>query len=836
MSALRAAPPLVALLGLYAASSSCSWTLELDGYRSRDDSSVGSLSEGGNGVDAGTDPGAGSRGVGSDAASAGTAEDALLYDYRFPRGAQSFSVAAAEGLASPSAGASLTLTPGSFATARGGSVAVSADGSFTFTPAGAQGTFWGTDQLELSLPGALVRARLTVYPDRLTLAELASSGGAGFAVSGPQTLDRVGSTPRSLAPAGDVNGDGLEDFVLGFGGDGTATENGILITVGRGAFILFGTRSATDLSLASPPEGSGFFVWSDNDPATLDSFGNAVAGAGDVNGDGFDDVIVASQSRGLQGGGSILDAHGAAYVVFGKPDSNDVASSALDSAEGAGFVIQGSSAQLFAGFAVAPAGDVNGDGLADILVTSPYTSAPDGVSTIFVVYGKIDGAPISLQEMASGESSQGVALLAPAGEVWGVNAAGLGDVNGDGLDDVAFGGGTASVEDPEQFNGRVRVLFGQRNLPPRLLLAELEASPVLSQLITEASLGDLANEVHRAGDVNGDGLDDVLIAASDAIRWEQLEAADAGVADAGASVGLEGPTADGVAYVVLGSAAPPPTLSLLPIERGAPGGFAISGSLTPMGPSLASGDVDADGRADVLVSTFPSFTEAGSYLVFGQPEPGLVRLNPGTPAQVLRIEGDVAERSGFVVASGSDINGDGLDDLMISAGGYRGNSAGGAYVALSWDIRGTLSGRGPALSGGRTDDVFELPATPPILVRGGHGRDTLRASARTPTVDLRARGRWESLEVIDVRGGGPHRVLLDEVALRRIPENQPGFAFSLVRKLTVLGDTEDRLELDATGFASRGSNSGRVVYGKTGVYYGLEVSQEMAFTPGTTPE
>lgn len=835
MSALRAAPSLVALLGLYTASSGCSWTLDLDGYRSRDEgSAIGSLDRGGSGADAGPLPGVTS--AGRDAGSSAPEGDALLYDYRFPRGAPSFSIPAAEGLASQlPAGADLGLTPGSVATTRGGTVEVAVDGSFTFTPAGAPGAFWGTDQLELGSSSGRLRTRLTVYPERLRLTELPSSGGAGFALSGTRSLDRVGVTTHGLAPAGDVNGDGLEDVVLGFSGDGSTTDDGILFAVGRGAYVLFGTRSATDISLAAPPEGAGFFVWGDDDPETLDSFGSSVAGVGDVNGDGFDDVIISSQSRGLRVGGTIADSHGAAYVVFGKPDASDVASSALDAAQGGGFVIQGSSAHFLAGFAVAPAGDVNGDGLADILVTSPYTIAVERVSAIFVVFGKIDGTAVSLDTLSSGASDRGVAFLAPEGELWGASATGLGDVNGDGLDDIAFGGSPSPTGDAAQSAGRVRVVFGQRNFPSQISLADLDLSPGLSLLISEAALGDLADVVHRAGDVNGDGLDDVLISATNAIRRERLETADAGV-DAGAPVGLEGPNSDGMAYVVLGSSAPPAAVSLLPVERGGLGGFAISGSTTGIGVSLASGDVDADGHADVLVSTFPSFVEAGSYLVFGQPEPGAVRLDSGSPQQLLKIEGDVAERSGFVVATGADVNGDGLDDLLINAPGYRGNTAGGAYLAFSWDMRGTLSGRGPALSGGRNDDVFELPVTPPILVRGGHGRDTLRAGARTPTVDLRARGRWESLEVIDVRGGGPHRVLLDEVALRRIPENEPGFAFSLVRKLTVLGDAEDRVELGATGFSPRGSNAGRAVYGKAGVYYGLEVSQAMAFTSGVTPE
>jgi hypothetical protein len=98
-------------------------------------------------------------------------------------------------------------------------------------------------------------------------------------------------------------------------------------------------------------------------------------------------------------------------------------------------------------------------------------------------------------------------------------------------------------------------------------------------------------------------------------------------------------------------------------------------------------------------------------------------------------------------------------------------------------------------------------------------------------LDLTTPGRYQSIEVIDVRGRGPQRVRLDEAALRRLPQNHSGFAFSLARKLSVLGDAEDTLAFDLSGFAERGGSSGRVVYGKDGVYYGLEISQGLRVEP-----
>jgi hypothetical protein len=813
------------------AGSGCSWTLDLDGYRSRTgvEGAVGSLEDGD---------------AGATRADATTARDTAgpFRDYRFPRGAASFSVAAAEGLLSTAtAEEGLALTAGSFPTARGGTVEVATDGSFTFTPAGAPGTFWGTDLLEYRLPTSVLRARITVYPDRLRLAELATSGGGGFGIAGAHAEDNLGGIRRCLAPAGDVNGDGLEDIVLGLHGPNVLAPDNVQYGEGNGAYVLFGAYSTSNVLLATPAAGAGFLVQGDSDSTTLDSFGTGVAPAGDVNGDGFDDVIVTSHGRGLARAEGVISGtpYGAAYVVFGKPDTNTLDISALLSAGGGvGFSILGSDQDAFVGYSAAGAGDVNGDGLADLIVSVPYLDLTSGV---FVIFGKSDSLAVSLSSVADGRA--GFAVLGePDGERLGFTVAGVGDVNGDGLDDIAF---ASSYQAPGDLlvRGRVRVVLGRRDPAPSLSLASLDADPSLGYAITGAADGDLALDVQAGRDVNGDGLDDVLVAAQGASRSEPAAPADD--ADAGVTDDASSPapplaqSPDGIVYVVQGRSSPVDIL-LSDIERGDPAGFAISGS-TPagnVGASVSSGDIDADGHADVIVGTAPA-NRAEAYVVFGTPKPISVRLGLAPTEQALKIEGNVDEYAAARVASGADINGDGLDDLLVGAALYGGAGtpqlAGGAYVAFGWDVRGTLSGRGEAMLGDRSDNVFDLPALPPLLVRGGHGNDTLRAGSQTPVVDLRARGRWESIEVIDVRGGGPHRVLLDEVALRRIPENQQGFAFSLARRLTVLGDAEDTLELEATGFQPRGGNAGRTVYGKAGVYYGLELSPEMTLIPGAAP-
>lgn len=157
-------------------------TLDLEGYSSRTESgAISALNGVGESADAGVD--AAPQPVGEPLAEA-------VRDYRFPRGGASFSVGVAEGLAVNAAGESLALMPATLPTERGGSVDVAADGSFTFTPAGSPGTFWGTDWLEYRT-SERVQLRLTVYPDRIRLPELARSG-AGFGVSAPRQFDNMG--------------------------------------------------------------------------------------------------------------------------------------------------------------------------------------------------------------------------------------------------------------------------------------------------------------------------------------------------------------------------------------------------------------------------------------------------------------------------------------------------------------------------------------------------------------------------------------------------------------------------------------------------------------------
>jgi hypothetical protein len=828
-------------------SSGCSLVLDVDGYGvASADAGIESL-----------DPNARPAGANASSGAIEPVSWAAFQDYRFPRGAPSFVVSADSGLLSTGMreeAPSGQLVTGSFVTARGGGVELTADGGFSYTPQGGPSTFWGDDSFDYQFQGSAKTShvRLTVYPDHLSLDELAQSGGAGFGLGGAAPLDGIGRLQGTFAPAGDVNGDGLQDFLIALLGDVQTEDDYYYFNEGRSVYVLFGKRDATDVSLAAPAAGAGFFVRGDGNAETYDSWGGALAPAGDVNGDGLDDFIVGQYARTDPGA---TGRNGAAFVVFGKADTEDVASESLLSGAGNGFVIQGGVDDHGVGYSVSGAGDFNGDGLSDLILSVPTLnrSSPDDLtqppSGAFVVFGKVDHAPVRLADIAAGIG--GFALIADTpGEYWGFRAVGVGDVNGDGLDDIGLGLANPEATDP----GHIWIVFGQRNPAPTLSPADIEADPALGFAIDAARPRDSAEAVGRVGDVDGDGIDDLVLRAPYATvggpAREQPVSADVPGVDAGASpvdAGTSGAepgamgTADtaplkGAVYVLFGRSGAASRVGLIDLEQGAATGFSINGPAPNAyaGSSTSAGDLDGDGISDLVVSTLSSATAGQAFVIFGGPERTSIDLAAPPPGRVFSISG-----SGYTcdqTISGSDFNGDGLDDLLVSAVIYPNapQAAGGAYVAFSWDMRGSLAGRAQPLIGTAGNDVFDLPILSTVVVRGGNGTDTLRAGSETPLVDLRPLGRYQSIEVIDVRGGGPHRVLLDDAALRHIPQNQQGFAYSLARRLTVLGDAEDTLEFDMTGFRARGGSAGRVVYGKDGVYYGLEVSQEMTIAPPTS--
>lgn len=334
--------------------------------------------------------------------------------------------------------------------------------------------------------------------DPVSLANLDVEGDGGFAIT--RTPYGIGSTLDTL---GDINGDGLDDLVLGASHESNCY--GSCYSFGGGA-IVFGQDSSEPIAIgfSGPSEAQGTAIGGTGTPisgnpgfVSNDNFMGALSGAGDLNGDGLGDIVVGADQTGDGDAGRV-------YVILGADDlSEDIVVQDIAAGNG-GSRIDGNIDGQHLGRSVSGAGDVNGDGLDDVIFSAAFDVEAD-VGRAFVAFGRESTDPLPLSAVDGGAAGFAIAGTI-AGEHAGLVVAGVGDVNHDGFDDVAV------VSTPSESTSRVYVVFG-RTEAQTIDLEEVAQGqggfavegPVEMSLETPSVAG--------AGDVNGDGFDDIVIGA-----------------------------------------------------------------------------------------------------------------------------------------------------------------------------------------------------------------------------------------------------------------------------------------------------------------------------------
>jgi len=461
------------------------------------------------------------------------------------------------------------------------------------------------------------------------------SGGFGNQLSWVSDASFVGEaiddeSGRSVATAGDVDGDGLSDLLIG----ARLNDDG------------GGQAGKTYLLLGSSLLASGTFDLSAADAAFVgeaseDLSGYSVASAGDVDGDGLSDLLISAYDWAA--------GRGKTYLVFGA----SIAAGGSFDLSAADTSFTGENASDYSGYSVASAGDVDGDGLDDLLIGARYND--DGGSnagkTYLVLAASITaGTSISLSQAHAAFVGEAI------DDESGSSVASAGDVDGDGLSDLLIGAfynddGGSQAGKTYLFLGSSVAAGGTFNL-----------SAADAVFIGEDNNYHSGSSVASAGDVDGDGLSDLLIGAQ---SWYSQRGKT--YLFFGASIAAGGSFDLGVADA----------------------SFVGENSADYSGNSVSSaGDVDGDGLSDLLIGARQNGdggNGAGkSYLLLGSSVAagGSFNLSDADAAFVGENEED---RSGRSVASAGDVDGDGLSDLLIGAEGNDegGNAAGKSYLLLS---------------------------------------------------------------------------------------------------------------------------------------------------------
>ncbi|MBL8008778.1 MAG: FG-GAP repeat protein, partial [Ignavibacteria bacterium] len=426
---------------------------------------------------------------------------------------------------------------------------------------------------------------------------------------------------NSVSTAGDVNGDGFSDVII--------SEFGYNSFSGK-AFIFFGGTSMNNIPDITM-----------NEEIINSYFGISAASAGDVNADGFSDIIIGAYGYGANTGRAYF------YDYFMK---NEIIPD---------LTMTGESSSNYFGTSVSDAGDVNGDGFGDVIAGAYGNNSITGKAYIYYGGSNMDNAA---DVELTGEA---------AGNAFGISVSSAGDVNGDGYSDVIAGAPGYNSN-----RGRAYIYFGGSSM-------NNIADVIMTGLNTNDEIG---REVSNSGDLNGDGFSDVAVsapfinkvyiyygsasmnnAADITINMSVSSIAPAGdvngdgFSDLITGVNISG---NGNAYIYYGGENADNISDVT---------FSGEANGDAFGSSVSAGDINADGFSDVIVGAFGCNSYTGkAYIFTGSEQPDVV--------PDVTMTGETANNLfGASVSAGGDINGDGFSDVIVGGEGYNSNS-GKCYI------------------------------------------------------------------------------------------------------------------------------------------------------------
>ncbi|NJD59811.1 MAG: hypothetical protein C3F13_18385 [Anaerolineales bacterium] len=449
----------------------------------------------------------------------------------------------------------------------------------------------------------------------------------------------------------DVNDDGYDDLIVGKRDyNSLALDNGI-------AWLFLGSASGLPASPSltfSPPytDQYGFF-------------GEQAKCAGDVNGDGYDDLIISMDNY-----DSTASDEGAVYVYMG----SDTPDTTYD------WMARGNNTYAHFGVSVDSAGDITGDGYDDIIVGANGNDYA-GVTAAYVWYGSASGLGASgLPINADWTATDSTFSIGFAYQVRGI-----GDVNGDGYDDVLVG---AHLYDGPTNQGAVFVYYGSdTGLGLTGTTANADWMAVGEQASAYFGYGS-----DGVGDLNDDGYDDLAVGA---YAYDNPEVNEGKVfVWYGSSTGLG---ANGTPSNADWTAESNVVSAVL--------GYAV----------VPAGDVNGDGYDDLLV-TASSYTGGGAWFVWTGSEAGLG--DNGTPQNSDRSGySDQADANlGRDNASALDVNGDGMDDIIVPARLYSNGEFSEGMVFAYYNVAISFSSASYTIGESDTTATITVTLTSPRLV------------------------------------------------------------------------------------------------------------------------